>query len=122
VPIEGASVVILNLTLQFLPPADRLGLLRRIRSGLVPGGALILVEKTRLPEGQAGRHLAGLYDDFKRAQGYSELAIAGKRAALERVLIPDSIETHESRLAAAGLAGWTRWYQACGFVAWLAWT
>jgi tRNA (cmo5U34)-methyltransferase len=122
VPIMDASVAVLCLTLQFVEPADRTGLLARIRSGLVPGGALILVEKTRVPEGPEGRLLTDLHEDFKRAQGYSELAIAGKRTALERVLVPDSPETHERRLAEAGFAGWTRWHQALGFVAWVAWT
>jgi len=46
--IDNADVVILNFTLQFIAPADRLDLLRRIYAGLNPGGALIVAEKSRL--------------------------------------------------------------------------
>ncbi|MGL5433491.1 MAG: carboxy-S-adenosyl-L-methionine synthase CmoA, partial [Plesiomonas shigelloides] len=45
VKIENASMVVLNFTLQFLPPDDRQALLNRIYAGLRPGGALVLSEK-----------------------------------------------------------------------------
>lgn len=122
VPIERASLVVLNLTLQFVPPAQRLDLLGRIRAGLVPGGALVLAEKVALPHDRGGGLMTAVHEDFKRANGYSELAIARKRAALERVLVPDGIETHERRLAEAGFAEVSRWFQCLGFVAWVAWT
>ena len=121
-PVTNASVVVLNLTLQFIPPAARLGLLRRLRTGLVPGGGLILAEKVRIPLDAGGALLTALHEDFKRAQGYSELAISRKRAALEQVLVPDTIEEHQQRLTAAGFVGVTRWYQSLNFVAWVAWT
>ncbi len=121
VPIEQASLVVLNLTLQFVPPDERLSLLERIRAGLVPGGMLLLVEKIQVPDDQGGALLTALHEDFKRANGYSDLAIARKRAALEQVLVPDSIETHERRLAQAGFAGQVRWFQNLNFVSWIAW-
>src|SRR5690606_41582148 len=43
--IKDASVVVLCLTLQFIRPIYREKLLGKIADGLVPGGALILVEK-----------------------------------------------------------------------------
>ena len=122
VPIEDASLVVLNLTLQFVPPDERLALLERIRAGLVPGGALLLAEKVRVPDDPGGALLTALHEDFKRANGYSELAIARKRAALEQVLVPDPIEVHEQRLLQAGFTGQVRWFQNLSFVAWLAWT
>jgi len=121
IPIHDAALVVLNLTLQFIAPERRLALLERIRAGLIPNGALILVEKIALPNDRGGALLTELHADFKRAHGYSELAISGKRAALEQVLIPDQIEIHEQRLNAAGFTGITRWYQSLNFVAWLAW-
>lgn len=122
VPIERASVVVLNLTLQFVPPAERLALLQRIRAGLLPGGVLVLAEKVAVSDDRGGALLTALHEDFKRANGYSEMAISGKRAALERVLVPDSIEVHERRLSEAGFTGVCRWFQNLNFVGWVAWT
>lgn len=121
VDTRGASLVLLNLTLQFLPADQRLPLLRRIRGGLVPGGVLVLVEKVVWEAPETDRLMQELHADFKRANGYSELEISRKRAALERVLIPDSIETHEARLREAGFARTLRWFQCLNFVGWMAW-
>lgn len=120
VEIAGAGLVLLNLTLQFLPPARRLAMLRRVRRGLVPGGALLLVEKVVWRDPARDALMTDLYADFKRANGYSDLEISRKRAALERVLIPDSIETHEARLHEAGFGRVERWFQCLNFVGWLA--
>ena len=43
--IDNASVVILNLTLQFIRPLYRDDLISRIAQGTRPGGCLLLVEK-----------------------------------------------------------------------------
>lgn len=104
VSLEPASVVILNWTLQFLPPADRAPLLARIFAALRPAGALILSEK--VVEGDAGADalLRRLHEDFKRSQGYSELEIAAKRTALEAVLVPETCEHHIARLRRTGFA------------------
>jgi tRNA (cmo5U34)-methyltransferase len=122
VAIENASLVVLNLTLQFIAPRRRLALLRRIRRGLVPGGALILSEKIRPSEPAEDRLLRVLHEDFKRANGYSELEISRKRAALERVLIPEDPGRHLQRLQEAGFAHGARWFQCLNFVSFLAWT
>ncbi|MDX2479286.1 MAG: carboxy-S-adenosyl-L-methionine synthase CmoA [Desulfuromusa sp.] len=50
VKIENASVVVLNFTLQFIPLAERLALIKRIYQGLMPGGILILSEKMAFEE------------------------------------------------------------------------
>jgi tRNA (cmo5U34)-methyltransferase len=120
VSVSGAGLIVLNLTLQFVPPAARLDLLRRLRAGLVPGAALLLVEKVIFPDAATDALMDGLHQDFKRAQGYSALEIARKRAALEAVLVPEDIETHEERLRAAGFTRIERWFQCLNFVGWLA--
>ena len=120
--VEDASLVVLNLTLQFIPPERRTDLLRAVRRGLVPGGALILSEKVCSGDPAEERLLAALHEDFKRANGYSELEISQKRAALERVLIPDTPEVLLDRLGDAGFAHRLRWFQCLGFISVLAWT
>ncbi len=119
VELESADVVVLSLTLQFLPPEDRLPLLQRVARALRPGGALILTEKIRFDE-PAESLVQKRYEDFKRAQGYSELEISQKRTALERVLVRDSLPAHRERLAAAGFDPVTVWFQCLHFTSMLA--
>ena len=45
--LADASLVIMNYTLQFLPPKRRAAMLKKIYQGLRPGGGLILIEKVR---------------------------------------------------------------------------
>jgi tRNA (cmo5U34)-methyltransferase len=118
VAIVDASLVVLNLTLQFVAPEQRLRLLRRIRAGLRPGGGLILVEKVAPAEDD--ELLARVHARFKAAQGYSALEIARKRSALERVLIPETIQGHQARLQDAGFARVEPFFQCLNFVGWVA--
>ncbi|MCB1123335.1 MAG: carboxy-S-adenosyl-L-methionine synthase CmoA, partial [Verrucomicrobiae bacterium] len=113
--IKNASVVILNFTLQFIPLDNRLELLRRIYEGLLPGGVLLVSEKVAFDEPEIQKSMTELYEDFKRAHGYSELEISRKRTALEDVLIPETIEAHKSRFEAAGFAHSARWFQCFNF-------
>ena len=116
---EPASVVVLNLTLHFLPPADRAPLLGRIARALDGGGALIMSERVQLEEPEEswahGRHAA-----FKRARGYSALEIARKRQALEEVLIREPLAAHRARLAAVGFDGIRVWFRCLHFTSLLA--
>ncbi|KPK38594.1 MAG: tRNA (cmo5U34)-methyltransferase [Gammaproteobacteria bacterium SG8_47] len=115
VAIENASLVILNFTLQFLPPEQRLDMLSRIAHGLRPGGVLVLSEKLAFPKpGQQTWHEA-MHEGFKRANGYSDLEISQKRSALEQVLVPDTLGTHCARLAMAGFAQTQVWFQCFNF-------
>lgn len=118
--ITNASMTVLNYTLQFIPADQRLSLLSRIAAGTRPGGALVLSEKIRFDEAGEQELQTSLHHDFKRAQGYSELEIAGKRNALERVLLPDTETGHRERLQAAGWPHVVRCFQALNFVTYLA--
>lgn len=120
VPIENASLVLLNFTLQFIPLERRLELLYRIRAGLRPGGVLLLSEKIALEDERMERLITELHHDFKRAQGYSELEIAQKRQALENVLVPETMEAHRARLREAGFVSCETWLQHTRFVSLLA--
>jgi tRNA (cmo5U34)-methyltransferase len=118
--IENASVVVLNFTLQFIDPDQRLGLLRTIVSGMKPRGVLILSEKMRFDDPREQELHTAWHHDFKRAQGYSDLEIAQKRNALENVMKPDSESEHRERLCAAGFSAAYRWFQGFNFVSLIA--
>ncbi|WP_161866582.1 carboxy-S-adenosyl-L-methionine synthase CmoA [Pseudomonas yangonensis] len=113
--LQPASLVTLNFTLQFIPPEQRLELLTRIRQALLPGGALILSEKLRFEDAAEHELLTELHVAFKRANGYSELEIAQKRSAIEKVMLPDSLEQHRERLLAAGFSKVLPWFQCLNF-------
>lgn len=113
--IQDASVVVLNYTLQFIEPGSRLELMRRIASGLRPGGILILSEKVTFDDAEEEELLTEWHHDFKRDNGYSDLEIEQKRAAIENVLIPDSVEAHRKRLLASGFGRVVLWSQAFRF-------
>lgn len=120
IPITRASVCTLNFTLQFLPPQERLPLLQKIADGMEPGGALIISEKIGFADPVEDALFADLHHAFKRANGYSDLEIAQKRAALERVLIPDSVQSHTERLAQAGFSQTYPWFRCLNFASILA--
>ncbi|MFZ1400718.1 MAG: carboxy-S-adenosyl-L-methionine synthase CmoA [Candidatus Promineifilaceae bacterium] len=119
-PISNASVVVLNFTFQFVPPAQRDALIQRIYDGLLPGGALILSEKVLFEPAELDGLLVTLHHDFKRANGYSDLEISQKRTALENVLIAETVPQHQARLLQAGFASADLWFQAFNFVSLLA--
>lgn len=115
IKIEKASMVVLNFTLQFLPPEDRHVLLEKIYAGLKPNGLLVLSEKFRFAEESVNELLIDLHHEFKRANGYSELEVSQKRTALENVMRTDSIETHKVRLKNVGFSQVELWFQCFNF-------
>ena len=119
-PIENASVVVMNFTLQFIDPEKRQQILNQIYQGLVPGGILILSEKIHFEDPSIQKAIEELHLQFKRANGYSELEISQKRASLENVLISDTEQTHLNRLKQAGFQSAAIWFQAYNFVSFLA--
>ncbi len=116
IAIQNASLVILNFTLQFVPPTDRLALLQKIYQGLLPGGALILSEKVALLEARQQSLFEALHYAFKKARGYSDLEISQKRSALEKVMIPESLPVHINRLTRAGFRSCEVWFQYFNFM------
>ncbi|MDF7807790.1 carboxy-S-adenosyl-L-methionine synthase CmoA [Pontiellaceae bacterium B12219] len=119
-PIADASVVVLNFTLQFIPPEERVQLLEKISAGMRPGGVLILSEKVTFEDRHLDELLFDIHHDFKRAHGYSDLEISQKRSALENVLIPETIPTHRNRLLNAGFTSVDVWFQCFNFMSMLA--
>jgi tRNA (cmo5U34)-methyltransferase len=118
--VEQASMVVLNLTLQFLQPEERSGLLRRICRGLDDGGVLVLSEKVEFVDAQENTRMVELYQGYKKTMGYSDLEISQKRNALENVLIPDTTEHHVERLREAGFGEIYQCFRCFNFVSFLA--
>lgn len=120
IAIENASVVIINLTLQFLDVQKRDRIIQKIYEGLVPGGILLLTEKILDSDPGLENLHQDFYRRFKRENGYSDLEISQKRDALEKVLVPEPLETHFQRLANAGFgpAGvWLKWFNFAAMIA-----
>jgi tRNA (cmo5U34)-methyltransferase len=115
VQIQNASVVVLNFTLQFVATELRAELIQRIHDGLTPGGILILSEKVSFSDPHLNDLNIELHHHFKKANGYSDLEIAQKRNALENVLLPETLEAHKLRIAAAGFSSCDVWFQCFNF-------
>lgn len=115
-PLLPCDLIVLNLTLQFLPPQARLGLLRKCYDALTDGGLLIITEKTHQADDELETWMVGRYHDFKRKNGYSELEISAKRDALEHVLVTDTLAQHKQRLAQAGFCQVVPWFMFLNFV------
>jgi tRNA (cmo5U34)-methyltransferase len=119
-PLDNASVIALNFTLQFIPPESRLSMMQKAYDALLPGGIMILSEKVCFDNPQLQQLHTDMYYNFKRLNGYSELEISQKRSALENVLIPDTIEDHHDRLKHAGFDTSSVWFQCFNFVSLIA--
>jgi len=120
VHFENASVVILNLTLQFVRPLYRHNLISQIAQGLNKDGCLILVEKVLSDDSTINRFFIKYYYDFKKRNGYTKMEISQKREALENVLIPYKVEEDVELLKKNGFSSvdiFFKWYNFCGFLA-----
>ncbi|WP_432453449.1 MULTISPECIES: carboxy-S-adenosyl-L-methionine synthase CmoA [unclassified Agarivorans] len=115
VEISNASMVVLNFTLQFIAPEQRLTLLKKIYQGMLKGGLLVLSEKFLFAEPAVQELISELHIDFKRANGYSELEISQKRSSLDNVLVPDTIAQHKQRFKDAGFSASELWFQCFNF-------
>jgi tRNA (cmo5U34)-methyltransferase len=117
---ENASVVVVNLVLQFVRPLFRDTLIRNLYAGLRPGGCLILMEKVLGNDSLFNRTFIKFYYEMKKRNGYSELEIAKKREELENVLIPYRVEENYELLRQGGfhhIDTFLKWYNFCGIVA-----
>ncbi len=119
-PIENASVVLLNYTLQFVPPKGRPALLRRIHKSLNSNGGLILIEKVVAETPDMETTYLEQYHKFKRTKGYSRMEISRKREALENVLVPLTVDKNFTLLKKAGFNKvdlFFKWFNFAGWVA-----
>lgn len=113
---ESTSVAVLNFTLQFVPKEDRDAFIQRLAAAMEPNGILILSEKIAFSDTQEDSLQQEWHHDFKRLNGYSDLEISQKRAAIENVLVPEPIVQHEQRLLNAGFSKVHLWFRCFNFV------
>ena len=118
--IAGASMVVMNYTLQFLPVGARDTMIRKIRDGMVDGGVFVLSEKVVHEDAATEELLVQMHHEFKRKNAYSSLEISRKRTALEDVLLPESIAIHRARLGNAGFRHVGMWLKHFNFASMIA--
>ncbi|KMP11893.1 hypothetical protein UZ36_02785 [Candidatus Nitromaritima sp. SCGC AAA799-C22] len=117
---DNASVVVMNYTLQFIPPERRAGLVDKIFRSLLAGGGFILIEKVLSESDRLASTFVEMHHGFKQDRGYSELEISKKRDALENVLIPWKLSETRALLHKAGFADvdvFFKWNNFAGLVA-----
>jgi tRNA (cmo5U34)-methyltransferase len=118
--LSNASVVIMNLILQFVRPLYRDRLIQTIAQGTQTRGCLLLVEKVLGRNSTLNRLFIRHHYEFKKRNGYSDMEIAQKREALENVLIPYHFEENRELLLRNGFRAcdvFFRWYNFCGMIA-----
>ncbi len=117
--IENASVVIINLTLQFLSIDLRDTLIKKVFDALLPEGILMMTEKVVHQDQGLDALQQEFHHRFKKENGYSDLEISQKRDALENVLVCETIEGHLKRLETAGFEKtdiWQKWFNFAAFI------
>ena len=114
--LNNTSIVMLNFTLQFIPPTDREPLVKKIFNSLLPNGILILSEKIVGENKESDQFLYNLHHGFKRANGYSQLEVSQKRSSLEGMMITEKITQHKKRLLNSGFRQVELIFQAFNFV------
>ena len=120
IEIKNASCVVMNFTLQFIPPEQRIDIMHKIFAGLNSGGVLLLSEKLSHNTQQGNDLMIDLHHEFKRRNGYSELEISQKRTALEDVMRTETFEQHKERLEQVGFTDVVRWFTCYNFASMVA--
>jgi len=115
-----AHAAVMNFTLQFIPPEERPALLNSIYASLQPGALLLISEKIIWEDESEESYFNAIHQQYKMANGYSELEVSQKRAALEKVMIIDSLETHQKRLHQAGFSTVQIWFRCLNWASILA--
>lgn len=116
IELEKASLVVLNYTLQFLPPLIRDTMIQKIYDSMLPGGCLVLSEKIAFRDETQQKFQIDMHHEFKRLNGYSATEISQKRKSIENVLIPDTLDKHRERLEVCGFEKTVLWFQCFNFV------
>lgn len=107
---KPCSLVVMHLTLQFISPSSRRKLLDQLKQVLLPGGAIILLDKFTSNGGYFGMVTYRMTLDAKIKSGATPDQILRKELSLGGVQRP---------LDAEDLQGWHLWFKFgdfCGYV------
>ena len=110
----------MNFTLQFVLPENRIALLKNIFEGLVHDSSLVLIEKTKSDIPALNETFIDFHNQFKRDRDYSDLEISRKHESLENVLIPWTLEKNQSSIKKSGFNTvdlFFKWNNFAGFIA-----
>ena len=119
IDIKNASIVILNLTLQFINLDKRTYLLKKIFSNLNKNGVIIITEKIKLDKTSDDIFFKNFHDFFKENNGYSKEEIDRKKIALSETMIIETEKKHEDRFRDIGCKNFYKWFQCYNFVSWV---
>jgi len=119
VEMNNSSIVILNLTLQFILVKKRTELLKKIFSQLNNNGIIIITEKIKLDKISDDVFFKNFHDFFKENNGYTKEEIDRKKIALSETMIIESEQIHEERFKSIGCKKFYKWFQCYNFVSWV---
>ena len=119
VEMNNSSIVILNLTLQFILVKKRTELLKKIFSQLNDSGIIIITEKIKLDKTSDDIFFKNFHDFFKENNGYTKEEIDRKKIALSETMIIESEQIHEERFKDIGCKKFYKWFQCYNFVSWV---
>lgn len=119
-PPVQASLTLAVLTVMFVPIEYRQRLIRAVYESLVPGGALVMVEKVLGATADLDALLVERYYDMKRQGGYSDEEIVRKKLSLEGVLVPVTAKWNEELLSMAGFRKYDCFWRWMNFAGWVA--
>ena len=117
--VENSSIIILNLTLQFIDIKKRTDLLKKLYSQLIKSGMIIITEKITLDRNSDDIFFKNFHDFFKENNGYTKEEIDRKKIALEKTMIIESEEVHEKRFINVGCKNFYKWFQCYNFESWV---
>ena len=111
--IDSADAVVGNFIMQFLPQDAREPFLEKIYEGMNSGSILVISEKID------DSSYISLHEDWKKANGYSNIEVEQKRQSLENVMRVDSESTHLKRFESAGFTAIQQWFRCLNWASFL---
>lgn len=97
-----SDFIVMYYVCQFIPPKNRLEMLKAAYKSLNPGGALILFEKIREDNSEHNECISQIYMDYKSDQGFESDEILSKTRSLKGVMKTFTRGMNSSLLEDAG--------------------